>query len=298
MRIVVTGATGFIGSAVVAELIDAGHQVVGLARSDASAQAVAAAGAEVHRGSLDDPDTLRPAAESADGVIHLAFRHDFDDFGASAELDRRAIEVLGEALAGSDRPLVVAGGILWLSPDGVLTEDQTAPPDLPRFSEAAVLGLTDHGVRTAVVRLPPSVHGAGDHGFVPQLIKVAREKGVAASVGDGQNRWPAVHRRDAARAFRLTVESAPAGSVVQAVDDEGVPARAIAEAIGEGLGVPVRSVPVERAYDHFGWIGPLFAVDAPATSTKTRELLDWQPKESGLLADLAAGHYFTAAEID
>jgi nucleoside-diphosphate-sugar epimerase len=292
MKIFVTGASGFIGSAVIAELIGAGHQVVGLARSDSSAQAVAAAGAEVYRGNLDDPDGLREAVNSSDGAIHLAFRHNFDDFAAGAELDRRAIEVLGESLAGSDRPLVVAGGIIWLSPGKTLTEDLAAPPELPRFSEAAVLGLTDRGVRTAVVRLPPSVHGEEDHGFVPRLIEVAREKGVAAHPGDGSNRWPAVHRLDAARAFRLAVESAPAGSVLQAVDDTGVPVRSIAEIIGKHLDVPVTSVAVEEAFDHFGWIGPLFSVDAPATSTKTRVILDWQPTHVGLLDDLDAGHYF------
>jgi nucleoside-diphosphate-sugar epimerase len=292
MRIFVTGASGFIGSAVVAELTGAGHQVVGLARSDSSAQAVAATGAEVYRGSLDDPESLREAARNSDGAIHLAYRHDFDDFAAGAELDRRAIEVLGDALAGSDRPLVVAGGILWLSPGKTLTEDQTAPPELPRFSEAAVLGLTDRGVRTAVVRLPPSVHGEGDHGFVPTLIEVARDKGVAAYVGAGANRWPAVHRLDAARAFRLAVESAPAGSIIQAVDDDGVPAREIAGTIGKHLDTPVASVSLEEAYDHFGWIGPLFAVDAPATSKRTQDLLDWRPTQQGLLADLDAGHYF------
>ncbi|WP_123026819.1 SDR family oxidoreductase [Mycolicibacterium stellerae] len=292
MRIFVTGATGFIGSAVVAELIGAGHQVVGLARSDSSAQSVADAGAEVYRGSLDDPDSLRRAAENSDGVIHLAFHHDFDDFLSGAELDRTAIETLGGALAGSDRPLVVAGGILWLSPGNTLTEEQAAPPELPRFSEKAVLEFTDSGVRAAVVRLPPSVHGEGDHGFVPRLIEVAREKGVSAYPGDGTNRWPAVHRLDAAAAFRRAVESAPAGSILQATDDDGVPVREIAETIGRHLGLPVNSIAPDSAYDHFGWIGPLFSVDAPATSTRTRELLGWRPTHSGLLDDLDAGHYF------
>ena len=295
MRIFVTGATGFIGSAVVAELIGAGHQVVGLARSDSSAQAVAEAGADVHLGSIDDPDSLRSAAETSDGVVHLAYHHDFSDFGKGAEMDRQAIEALGDALAGSDRPLVVAGGILWLSPGQTLTEVHAAPPDLPRFSESAVLDLTEKAVRTAVVRLPPSVHGEGDHGFVPRLIEVARETGVSAYPGEGANRWPAVHRLDAARAFRLAVESAPAGSVLHATDDEGVPVRAIAETIGEHMRLPVKSVEADAAYDHFGWIGPLFSVDAPATSTATRELLGWQPSHAGLLGDLGAGHYFTRA---
>ncbi len=298
MRVFVTGATGFIGSAVVAELIGAGHQVIGLARSDSSAQAVADAGAEVHRGSLDDVHSLRRAAETSDGVIHLAFHHDFNDFLSSAELDRTAIETLGGALAGSDRPLVVAGGILWLSPGKTLTEDRAAPPELPRYSEKAALEFTDRGVRAAVLRLPPSVHGEGDHGFVPRLIEVARETGVSAYPGDGANRWPAVHRLDAALAFRLAVESAPAGAILQATDDEGVPVRAIAETIGRHLGLPVTSVDPEAAYDHFGWIGPLFSVDAPATSITTRELLGWRPTHSGLLDDLDAGHYFDEAAVE
>jgi nucleoside-diphosphate-sugar epimerase len=295
MRIFVTGASGFIGSAVVADLIGAGHHVVGLARSESSATAVAKAGAEVRRGSLDDSDGLHQAVANVDGVIHLAYRHDFDDFAAGAELDRSAIEVLGDALAGSDRPLVVAGGILWLRPGVTLTEEHQAPPELPRFSEKAVLSFTDRGVRASVVRLPPSVHGEGDHGFVPELIRAARDKGVSAYVGDGTNRWPAVHRMDAARVFRLAVESAPAGSVLQATDDDGVQARAIAETIGKHADLPVTSVALEDAYDHFGWIGPLFAVDAPATSARTRELLGWKPTHNTLLDDLDEGHYFVAA---
>jgi nucleoside-diphosphate-sugar epimerase len=295
MRIFVTGATGFIGSAVVTELLGAGHQVVGLARSDSSARALTDAGAEAHRGSLDDLDSLRRAADAADGVIHLAFHHDFDDFSGAAELDRTAIETIGDTLAGSDRPLAVAGGILWLSPGKTLTEDQPAPADLPRFSESAALAYADKGVRSAVLRLPPSVHGEGDHGFVPRLIEVARDKGVSAYPGDGANRWPAVHRVDAARAFRLAIEKAPAGSILQATDDDGVPVRTIAETIGKHLGLPVTSVDAEQAYDHFGWIGPLFSVDAPATSVRTRELLGWQPTQATLVDDLDAGHYFTQA---
>ncbi len=295
MRIFVTGASGFIGSAVVAELIGAGHRVVGLARSESSAQAVTDAGAEACRGSLGDPDSLRKAAENSDGAIHLAFNHDFDDFLSSADLDRRAIEVLGEALAGSNRPLVVASGVLGLLPGQTATEEHAAPPELPRFSEQAAMAFTERGVRSAALRLPPSVHGEGDHGFVARLIEVAREKGVAAYIGDGSNRWPAVHRLDAARAFRLAVESAAAGAILHAIDDEGVPSRAIAETIGKHLSLPVTSVAPEAAYDHFGWIGPLFSVDAPAASSRTRELLDWRPTQPGLLADLDAGHYFKEA---
>ena len=297
MRIFVTGASGFIGSAVVSELLGAGHQVVGLARSDSSAQSVADAGAEVHRGSLDDLNSLRQAAETSDGAIHLAFHHDFNDFSTAAELDRKAIEALGNTLAGSDRPLIVAGGVLGLLPGETLTEEHAAPPGLPRFSEEAALAFTGGGVRSAVVRLPPSVHGEGDHGFVARLIEVAREKGVSAYPGDGTNRWPAVHRLDAARAFRLAVESAPAGAILQATDDEGVPVRAIAETIGAHLGLPVTSIPPEAAFDHFGWIGPLFSLDAPATSTRTRVLLDWKPSHAKLLDDLDSGHYF-ALETD
>jgi nucleoside-diphosphate-sugar epimerase len=295
MRVFVTGATGFIGSAVVAELLGAGHRVTGLARSDASVAALAEAGAQAHRGSLDDLDSLRAGAEAADGVIHLAYHHDFDHFHDGAEMDRRAINALGDALAGSGRPLVVAGGILWLSPGRTLTEDHPAPPDLPRFSEAAVLSQTERNVRTAVVRLPPSVHGEGDHGFVPTLVAVAREKGAAGYVGDGANRWPAVHRRDAARLFRLAVEQAKPGSILQAVADEGVPARSIADVIGRHLDMPTVSVDTDTAGEHFGWIGPLFAVDAPATSALTRDLLNWRPTHPNLLDDLESGHYFTGA---
>src|SRR3954471_21683329 len=292
MRIFLTGATGFIGSAVVAELVAARHQVVGLARSDSSAQAVAEAGAGVHLGSLEDPDTLRRAAEASDGVIHLAYHHDFSDFEKGAEMDRRAIEALGDTLAGSNRPLVVAGGILWLSSGQTLTEAHAAPPDLPRFSESATLAFADRGVRAVALRLPPSVHGEGDHGFVPRLIEVARETGISGYPGDGANRWPAVHRLDAARAIRLAVESAPAGSVLHATGDDGVPVRAIAETIGAHLRLTVKSVERDAAYGHFGWIGPLFSVDAPATSTATRQLLGWQPTHAGLLDDLNAAHYF------
>ncbi len=295
MRIFVTGASGFIGSAVVAELVEEGHEVVGLARSDSSAQAVAAAGAEPYRGSLDDRDSLRHAAETSDGVIHLAFHHDFTDFARAAELDRGAIEALGAALAGSDRPLVVAGGVLGLLPGQTLTEEHAAPADLPRFSEEAALAFTDRGVRTAVVRLPPSVHGEGDHGFVARLIEVARERGVSAYPGEGTNRWPAVHRLDAARAFRLAAESAPAGTILQAIDDEGV---TCARDRRDHRRAPGTARHIRRRRRG---VQPL-RVDRPAVlagrtgdERPYQELLNWQPTHGGLIDDLNAGHYFKEA---
>jgi nucleoside-diphosphate-sugar epimerase len=292
MRVFVTGASGFIGSAVVPELIAAGHQVVGLARSDASAQAVEAAGARAHRGDIEDLDSLRAGAESADGVIHLAFQHDFNDYTGAAETDRRAIEALGEALAGSDRPLVVTSGLAGFALGRPMTEDDAAAADSPRFSEQAALAFISRGVRVSVLRLPPSVHGEGDHGFVPRLIDIAREKGVAAFPGDGSNRWPAVHRFDAARLFRLALESGPAGARLHAIGDEGVPVRDIAAAIGRHLGLPVTSVAPDAAFEHFGWLGAFFSLDVPALNPVTRELLGWQATRPGLLEDLEEGHYF------
>ena len=232
MRIFVTGATGFIGSAVVRELIDAGHRVVGLARSDKSAAALTAAGADVHRGALGDLDSLRSGAAAADGVIHLAFIHDFSDFAAAAETDRLAIEAIGAALEGSGKPFVVTTGTLTLAPGRLSTEEDAAMPIAHRRSEDAALGMVKRGVRSSVVRLSPSVHGPGDYGFIPNLIDIARTKGVSAYIGDGSNRWPAVHRLDAARLFRMAVEGAPAGSRLHAVGDEGVPHRDITDVIG------------------------------------------------------------------
>jgi nucleoside-diphosphate-sugar epimerase len=288
MRIFITGASGFVGSAVVQELIKAGHQVTGLARSDANAQAITGAGARVLRGSLEDLDSLRRGAAESDGVIHTAFIHDFSNYAASVEADRRAIETLGDALAGSDRPLVVTSGTVRAPAGSVATEDMPADPNFPRRSEATALPFVARGVRVAIVRLPPSVHGPGDHGFVPQLIRIAREKGVAGYVGDGANRWPAVHRLDAAQAFRLALEKAPAGGRVHAIAEEGIPAKDIATAIGRRLDVPVLAKPVE----HFGWLGPFFAMDVPTSSEKTRRLLDWRPVQKGLLADLDGVVYF------
>jgi len=306
MRVFITGASGWIGSAVVPQLISAGHQVTGLARSDASAAALMVAGAAVHRGSIDDLDSLRSAAAESDGVIHLAFKHDIafsGGFQDAADADRRAIETFGEALAGSDRPFVIASGTLGLAPGQVATErDGTAPdpaaaPVLAgaetRLANAQLtLGLASRGVRSSVVRLPPTNHGDGDGGFMATLVGIAREKGVSGYISDGTNRWPAVHRLDSARLFRLAVESAPAGSVLHAVADEGVPIRDIAEVIGRRLALPVVAISPEDAGEHFTWLAGFLGVDSPASSALTRELLGWQPTHPGLIEDLDQGHYY------
>jgi nucleoside-diphosphate-sugar epimerase len=305
MRVFVTGASGWIGSAVVPELIGAGHRVVGLARSDASAAALAAAKAEVLRGTIDDLDTLRRAAAASDGVIHLAFQHDIafsGGFQDAAAADRRAVETFGEVLAGSDRPFVIASGVLGLAPGRVGTErDGLGPvaaahlsggPQMRMATAQLTLSLAARNVRSSVVRLSPTVHGAGDHGFMATLVGIARTKGVSGYVGDGSNRWPAVHRLDAAHLFRLALEKAPAGSVLHAVADQGVPIRDIAEVIGRHLSEPVVAIAPENAGEHFGWLGAFVAVDSPASSTLTLELLGWQPTHPGLIADLDQGHYF------
>lgn len=304
MRVFITGASGWIGSAVVPELIGAGHQVVGLARSDASAAALDAAGAEVRRGALDDLDALRSAAEASDGVIHLAFKHDIafsGNFQGAADADRAAIETFGEALAGSDRPFVIASGTMGLAPGRVGTERDGRGSDgaVPfegaqaRLANAQLtLSLASRGVRSSAVRLPPTVHGDGDNGFMASLVGVARDEGVSGYVGDGSNRWPAVARFDAARLFRLALEQAPAGSALHAIADEGVPIRAVAEVIGRHLDVPVVSVPADGADEHFGWLGGFLGLDGPASSALTRELLGWEPTHPGLLEDLDKGHYF------
>jgi nucleoside-diphosphate-sugar epimerase len=309
MRVFVTGASGWIGSAVVGELIDAGHQVVGLARSNGSADALTAAGAEVHRGTLDDLEGLHSAAGSSDGVIHLAFKHDLafsGDFQGAADADRRAVETLGDGLAGSDRPLVIASGTLGLAPGRLATErdghgaDATpaalgAGPQTRLATAELTLALASRGVRSSVVRLPPTNHGDGDNGFVPALVRIAREKGASGYVGDGTNRWPAVHRLDSARLFRLALESAPAGSTLHAIADEGVPIRDIAEVIGRHLDLPVVAISPDDAGEHFAWLAGFLAADSPASSALTRELLGWDPTHPGLIADLEQGHYFDAS---
>ncbi len=293
MRVFVTGATGFIGTAVVRELIDAGHQVLGLARSVAGAKSVVAAGAVVHRGSLEDLESLRTGATAADGVIHTAFIHDFSNYGPAAEADRRAIETLGDALVGSDRPLIVTSGSLIAQAQGPLaTEDDQGKPNFPRRSEEAALALAARGIRASVLRLPPSVHGNGDHGFVPYLISIAREKGISAYVGDGLNRWPAVHRLDAAHLYRLVLEKSSAGAKYHGVADEGVPTREIAEVIGRHLNVPAVSKSREEAAAHFGWIAAFFGMDGAASSALTQKRMGWRPVQPGLIADLNARHYF------
>jgi nucleoside-diphosphate-sugar epimerase len=303
MRIFVTGAAGWIGSAVVPELLSAGHSVVGLARSDASAAALAAAGADFVPGDLDDLDLLSRAAADSDGVIHLAFKHDIafsGNFEGAAAADRRAIDTFGDALAGSGRPFVIASGTAGLVPGRLATEtDGLEPvtgtvsgPAARRANALATLALADRGVRSSVLRLPPTVHGDGDNGFIAMTVALARDKGAAAYIGDGANRWPAVHRLDAARLFRLALEDAPAGSVLHAVGDEGVPTRRIAEVIGRHLEVPVISVSPAAAADHFGWLAAFLGLDAPAASELTQKQLGWQPTHVGLIDDLEQGHYF------
>jgi nucleoside-diphosphate-sugar epimerase len=300
MRVLVTGASGHIGSAVVPELLQAGHQVVGLARSDGSAEALAAAGAEVRRGDLDDLDGLRAAAEAADGVIHLAFKHDLmgaGDFAGAAAADFAATKALASALEGTGKPLVTSSGTLLLTRMGITGRPGTEAdvvPDGPRAdAENFVIGLAERGVRSSAVRLPPIVHSSLDHhGFAHILIGIARQAGVSGYVGDGTNRWPSVHTLDAARVYRLALEEAPAGSRLHAIADEGIPFRDIAAAIGRGAGVPVAGISAEDAGERFAFLGPFVGLDNLISSEVTRKLLGWEPAHPGLIEDLEHGHYF------
>jgi nucleoside-diphosphate-sugar epimerase len=300
MRVFLTGASGFIGSAILADLLAAGHQVVGLVRSDAGAELVAAAGGEPYRGDLQDLDGLREAAAASDGVIHTAFVHDFTNIAASGPIDLAAVETIGAALAGSDRPFVMTTGTGLLAPGRVATErdvselEGAASHRAP--SEHAALALAEQGVRSSVVRPAPTVHGEGDHGFVPLIIEGARRTGVAPYIGDGTNRWPAVHRLDAARLYRLALESAPAGSVLHAIGEEGIAMRLLAEVIGRKLGLPAASVTVEEAAEGMPpFLAAFISFDIPASSAITQELLAWRPEHPGLLEDLEQGHYFEQA---
>jgi nucleoside-diphosphate-sugar epimerase len=296
MHVFVTGATGHIGSAVVDELLNGGHQVTGLARSDESAAALAAKGANVQRGDLDDLDALRRAAAASDGVIHLAYRHDFDDeFVAAAQTDLRAVEAMGEELVGSDRPLVNTSGTLLLAfvtQGRVATENDTLEAGPRIDSENATIALAERGVRSSVIRLSPLVHSTLDHhGFAHRLIDIAREKGVSAYVGDGSNRWPGVHTLDAAHLYRLAVENAPAGTRLHGVADEGVAFRDVAGVIGRHLNLPIVSISAEEA-GHFGFLSLFASLDNPTSSALTQKVLDWHPEGPGLIEDLDAGHYF------
>jgi nucleoside-diphosphate-sugar epimerase len=300
MRVFVTGASGHIGSGVVPELLHAGHRVVGLARSDSSAEALTDAGAEVRRGELDDLDGLQEAAVAADGVIHLAFKHESlrsGDFAGAVDADLRAIEAIGAALEGSDKPLVTSSGTLMLSRGGITGRSGTELDVLdggPRIdAENTVVALAERGVRSCALRLPPIVHSYLDHhGFAPALIAIARDKGVSGYVGDGSNRWPSVHTVDAARLYRLALEHGAAGTRLHAVADNGVPFREVAEAIGRKLKLPTASIAADDAGEHFSFVGDLVSLDNPTSSELTRRWLHWQPTHPGLIEDLGDGHYF------
>jgi nucleoside-diphosphate-sugar epimerase len=295
MQVFVTGASGWIGSAVTDELLANGHKVMGLARSDESATALEAKGATAHRGSLDDPDGLAAAAADSDAVIHLAFNHDFANYAAAGHLEHAAVQRMLDALTGSDRPFLLASGLASGVPGKPLTEDDPSPfhgaDSMRGGSENLALAYADRGVRPVALRFSPTVHGMGDHGFTATLTKVAKERGAAGYIGDGSTRWAAVHRTDAARLVRLAMEKAPAGTRVHAVAEDGIPSRDIAAAIGDYLGVPTVSVATDDVEAHFGWIGRFFGMDMPASSERTRDLLGWAPTGPTLLDDIAAGAY-------
>jgi nucleoside-diphosphate-sugar epimerase len=293
MRVFVTGATGFIGMAVVEDLIKAGHQVLGMARSDEGAKALSAAGAEVHRGSLEDVDSMRSGASKSDGVIHLAFNHDFSKYADNCETDRRVIEAMGVVLADSNRPLIVTSGTAVLTPGRAGTEDDPCATMVPRAaSELAAEAMASRGVRASVVRLAPSVHDRKKMGLISPLIDIARGKRVSAYVGEGRNRWSAVHRFDAAHLYTLVLEKGSAGARYHGVAEEGVALRDIATAIGRGLNVPVVSISPEEAAGHFGWLGMFMGADVPTSSAKTQQRLGWHPTQVGLLSDLEKAHAF------
>jgi nucleoside-diphosphate-sugar epimerase len=295
MHVFVTGASGWIGTAVVADLLATGHQVTGLARSDSSAEALEAKGVRVLRGDLDDLDAIRRGARDAEATIHLANKHDWSDMAASNAAERAAVQAIGATLAGTNRPFLLASGLAGLAPGRVATEQDASPfhgaDSMRGGSENLALEFVDRGVRSIALRFSPTVHGTRDHGFVAVLSQIARDKGVAGYPGNGTNRWPAVHVADAARLTVLGLERAPAGTRLHAVAEEGVPTREIAEAIGRAFDLPAASVPADQVVEHFGWLGGFFAADAPASSAVTRELLGWTPTGPTLVADIGAGAY-------
>lgn len=297
MNVFVTGPTGWIGSAVVDQLLATGHEVTGLARSDASAATLAANGAKVHRGELDDLDALRRGTEASDAVVHLAFKHDFSDLAASSLAERNAVQALCESLEGSGRPLLLASGLAFLTPGRQVTEDVPSPAhgveSLRGGAENLALEWVKRGVNPIICRFPPSVHGDGDPGFTAALVQTAKQRGVSAYIDDGANRWSATHRSDAARIVQLALDTpAPAGSILHAAAENGVPTRQIAEAIGRGLHLPVAAVPASAAQEHFGWLAMFFGLDVAASSKATRTLLDWTPSGPTLIEDIDSGSYF------